>query len=110
MSNLTEIQATFVFSTCPDVFWYNPAKVPKTSGLKTTQTVQFIRLFLLNIADYHQFNQRVATLGLAYSHQTKYLQENKEKNNLTFVEIVSRAMTAFKYSKKVQESLSSDSE
>jgi len=110
MHNLTEVEAVFVFATCPDCFWYNPAKVPKSSGLKTSQTVQFCRLYLLLVGDYTKLNPKVATFGLAYHQLCHYAFETKSMEKLTNNDIVGRAMSAFQICPVSSEHEDSDSD
>jgi len=108
MRDLTEAQAVFVFATCPDCFWFNPSRVPRSSGLKTSQTVQFARLFLLGICDFHNHQQKIATAGLAFTQFRRILGENKESSNLTLEEKVSRAMDSFLFTATPNESSDND--
>jgi len=55
----------------------------------------FLRLYFLSVTDYTSFNQRVFTLGTSFLQLSKFVKE-KNENQLSFDEKVSRAMKAFK--------------
>ena len=97
MKDLDELQAVFVYSTCPDCFWYNPAKVPKASGLKTTNTIAYMRITFLSVSDFTHTNAKVFTFGMAQSQFTDLSREEKDHKDFSFEEKVQRAMKAFKY-------------
>jgi len=94
--DLDELSAVFVYATCPDCFWYNPAKVPKASGLKTTNTIAYLRIYFLSVADFTTNNQKLYQFGTAQTQFTEVSREEKEHKNYSFKEKVAIAMKAFK--------------